>query len=555
MGEPLLLVVDDDRDTLDALTGALRRRYGADYRVVGEASATQALRTLEDLRASGAAVAVIVADQWMPELTGCDFLVRAHALHPRARRVLLYDAFDREAARLLSSGVILGRVDSWLFKPWDPAEKRLYSRVSEMLADWTEGTGHGAFHAVRVVAEPWTPRAHEMRDLFERNGIPAELLPPGSAEGQRLLARSGHTTARLPVVEFFDGRILVDPSNAEVAEALQVQTRPSADRYDLVVVGAGPAGLSAAVYGASEGLDTVMIESEAFGGQAGTSSLIRNYLGFPRGVSGQELAVRASEQAAMFGAEFVFARAASLRTDGSDIILTLADGSSVVSRTLLLSVGVEYRRLGAPGVDELIGAGVFYGAATSEAPAVRGEQAFVVGAGNSAGQAAIHLAKYAEQVTIVVRGQGLSSSMSDYLIKQIDTTPNVRVRPGTTVEAAGGTGRLEYLELSDRVTGRTETVPAGALFILIGAQPHTAWLPGALARDARGFVLTGRNLLGHPDWPLRRDPLPLETSIPGVFAAGDVRHGSIKRVASAAGEGAIAIQNVHEYLATREERS
>ena len=548
MREPVFVVVDDEREPLDALTQALRRRFGADYRVVAETSALEALRTLEDLRAADEAVALIVADQWMPELTGYDFLVRAHALHPQARRALLFDAFDREAARLLSSALSLGRTDSWLIKPWDPAEKRLYARVSEMLADWSDVIGQGSFYAVRVVAEPRTPRAHEMRDLFERNGVPAEVLTPDSAAGRALLAQTGHTTDRLPVVEFFDGRVMVDPSNADVADALRVQTRAGADRYDLAVVGAGPAGLSAAVYGASEGLRTVLVESQAYGGQAGTSSHIRNYLGFPRGVRGQELATRASEQAAMFGVEYVYANGANLRTDGDDIVLTLADGSPVVTRALLLSVGVAYRRLAAPGVDDLLGAGVFYGAATSEAPAVQGERAFVVGAGNSAGQAAVHLAQYAEQVTLVVRGQGLAGSMSDYLIKQIESTGNMRVRLNTSVGAAGGAGRLEYLKLLDGVTGRTETVEAGALFILIGAEPHTAWLPDAVARDPHGFLLTGRALHGHPGWPLRRDPLAMETSIPGVFAAGDVRHGSIKRVASAVGEGAIAIQNAHEYL-------
>jgi thioredoxin reductase (NADPH) len=552
MGEPVILVVDDDGDALEELTYLLRRRFGADYRVVAAGSAGLGLRVLEGMRAEREQVAVIIADQWMPELTGFDFLGRAHELHPAARRALLFDAFDRNVQERLVQAMALGRVDSWLIKPWDPDEQRLYPRVGELLADWVEVTGQPGYRAVRIVAEPWTPRAHEMRDLLYRNGIPTDLLTPRSDEGRQLLEETGQPGAQLPVVVFFDGRVLVDPSNAEVAKALRVRIRPAAERYDLTIIGSGPAGLSAAVYGASEGLSTLLVDSHGMGGQAGTSSLIRNYLGFPRGVTGRHLATLASEQSMLFGAEYVFGHATRLATRGPDRVATLADGTQVASRAVVISVGVEYRRLTAPGVEELLGAGVFYGAAVSEARALRGQPVFVVGAGNSGGQAATHLAKYAERVTLLARGATLTSTMSDYLIKEIEATPNITVRLGTTVTGAGGAGRLEHLSLYEAATDHSETVPASALFLLIGAQPHTQWLNDVVARDANGFLLTGRDLAAHAPpsrWALQRDPFPLETSIPGVFAAGDVRQGSVKRVASAVGEGAIAIQYVHEYLA------
>ncbi len=544
----MILVVDDDSDILDALAHELRRRFGTDYRVLAERSAGSALRVLEQLHAAGEPVALVIADQWMPEVTGADLLGRVHELHPVARRALLFDAFDRAAFEPLRHGMALGRVDSWVNKPWDPAEQRLHLRIAELLADWVESTGQPGYRPVRIVAEPWTPRVHEMRDLLERNAVPVEVLTPDSAAGRQLLEETGHGGQRLPVMLLFNGRVLVDPSNWDVADALGVRTQPGAERYDLTIIGAGPAGLSAAVYGASEGLHTLMLDPHGMGGQAGTSSLIRNYLGFPRGVSGQHLAAFASQQSMLFGAEFVFGHAIGLATRGADRVVTLADGIEVASRAVVVSVGVDYRRLAAPGVDTLLGAGIFYGAAVTEAPALRGQPVFVVGAGNSAGQAAIHLAKFAEQVTLVVRGTALGATMSDYLVREIAATPAIAVRLNTTVTGAGGAGRLEYLCLHDAAGGTSETVAAAALFLLIGAQPRTGWL-GDMARDAKGFVLTGRDLAAADRWPLDRAPLPLETSVPGVFAAGDVRCGSVKRVASAVGEGAVAIQLVHEYLA------
>jgi thioredoxin reductase (NADPH) len=452
----------------------------------------------------------------------------------------------------MSQAMTLGRLDSWVLKPWEPAEEHLYLPVTEQLTEWIRATGQPGFVAIQIVGEQWAPRSHQIRDLLDRNAIPYQFHPHDSQAGRQLLGEAGQDGTRLPVLVLFDGRVLVDPTNAEGAAAIGVATRPEPGRYDLLVVGAGPAGLSAATYGASEGLRTLMVEPEALGGQAGSSSLIRNYLGFPFGVSGRNLARRASAQAILFGAELVYARAVGLAPAGRDRVVTLADGSRAVGRAVLVATGAAYRRLQAPGVEELLGAGVFYGAAVSEAPAMTGRQVFVVGAGNAAGQAALHLAKYAEQVTLLVRGHALGRSMSDYLVKEFQANDAITVRLGTQVVGAGGAGRLEQLTLHDGRTGATETVPAAALFILIGAQPRTDWLTGTLGRDEHGFILTGPDLLHggrpSPGWPLDRVPLPLETSLPGVFAAGDVRHRSIKRVASAVGEGSIAIQLVHDYL-------
>ncbi len=552
MTQPVLVAVDDDGDVLAALQAALARRYGTDYQVLAERSAAAGLQTLERLRRQDVAVALIIADQWMPYMTGLDLLARARQLHPSARRMLLIGVWDRSANQPMSQAMTLGRLDGWVLKPWDPAEEYLYLPVSEQLTEWIRATGQPGFVAIQIVGEQWTPRSHEIRDLLERNAIPYRFHAHDSEAGQQLLRERGQDGTRLPVLVLFDGRVLVDPTNAEGAAAIGLATRPEAGRYDLVVVGAGPAGLSAATYGASEGLRTLMLEPEALGGQAGSSSLIRNYLGFPYGVSGRTLGQRASAQAILFGAELVYARAAGLRPAGQDRVVTLADGSQAVGRAVLVATGAAYRRLDAPGVEELVGAGVFYGAAVSEAPAMTGSRVFVVGAGNSAGQAAIHLAKYADRVTLLVRGDSLSRGMSDYLVKELQANDAIAVLLGTQVVAAGGAGRLEHLSLQDARTATTETVPAAALFILIGAQPRTEWLAGTLQLDEHGFVLTGPDLLqgGQPPsaWPLDRLPLLLETSLPGVFAAGDVRHRSIKRVASAVGEGSIAIQLVHDYL-------
>ena len=550
MVQPVVLAVDDDGDVLEALKQALGKRYGADYQVLTERSPAVGLGVLEWLRSQDVSVAVVIADQWMPQLTGVEFLAQAHQLHPSARRMLLIGVLDRSVNEPMSQAMALGRIDGWLWKPWEPAEEHLYLPVSEQLSEWIRATGRQGFVAIRIVGE--TPRSHEVRDLLDRNTIPYQFHPHDSAAGRELLRQAGQDGSRLPVLYLFDGQVLVDPANAEVAAAIGIPTQPDPGRYDVIVVGAGPAGLSAATYGASEGLRTLLLEPEALGGQAGTSSLIRNYLGFPRGVSGRNLAQWASQQATLFGAGFVYARVVGLRRAGQDHVVTLAGGGEAAGQTVVVATGAAYRRLEAPGVDDLLGAGVFYGAAVSEAPAMTGSQVFVVGAGNSAGQAALHLAKYADWVTILARGDALGRTMSDYLVKEVQANDTIAVRLGTQVVGAGGSGRLEHLILRDPRTGGTETVPAAALFILIGAQPHTGWLAGTLRRDERGFLLTGRDLLHDgqlpPGWPLDRPPLLLETSVPGVFAAGDVRHGSIKRVASAVGEGSVAIQLVHEHL-------
>ncbi|MDQ3942875.1 MAG: FAD-dependent oxidoreductase, partial [Actinomycetota bacterium] len=449
----------------------------------------------------------------------------------------------------------LGLIDYYVNKPWGSPDERFHRVIGEFLYDWAKDR-LPRFEEIRVVGDRWAPRSHELRDLLGRNGVLYTFYSADSREGRELLARIGHSSTQLPVLVLFDGQVLVDPSNEEIADAAcGVKDSLKQSSFDLVVIGAGPAGLAAAVYGASEGLDTLVVEGEAIGGQAGTSSLIRNYLGFPSGVGGAELASRAAEQAWLFGATFAYMRhATELRRTGDGFTVTLSCGKEVTARAVIIATGASYCRLGVPGLEALHGAGVFYGAAVSETQAMQGQDVYVVGAGNSAGQAAIHLSKYASRVTLLARGDSLVASMSAYLIKEIEAAENIDVRLNTRVVGGGGEGRLERLVLKDSASGVTETVPAAALFVLIGAEPRTDWLPQEIKRDDRGYVITGRDLarygLPRRGWHLERLPLLLETSMPGVFAAGDVRHGSVKRVASAVGEGSIAIQMVHEYLSS-----
>jgi thioredoxin reductase (NADPH) len=551
MLKPVVLLADSSR-TRGRIEAELRKRYGADYQVITTGSVGEALAVLGRLRDDRGQVSLVLADQWLSGATGTELLARVRQLHPAARRALLISWGDQASMDAVVQATVLGDLDAYVVKPGTPPDEHFHQSVTDQLGEWARSNLPG-IEVVRVVGEAWAARSHELRELLGRNGVPFGFYPAGGPEGQRLLEEAGTAGTALPVVVMFDGRVLPDPSNAEVAEALGVPTRPGGGRYDVTVIGAGPAGLAAAVYGASEGLATVVLEPEAIGGQAGTSSLIRNYLGFPSGVSGGDLAVRAYTQAWSFGAEYVYGSPASgLRPDGSELVVRVADGSEVRSRAVVVATGMAYRRLGIPPLDALTGAGVFYGAAASEAKAMKDREVFVVGGANSAGQAAVHLARYAARVTVLVRGRSLADSMSEYLIREIESAPNISVRPRVAVTGGAGQGRLERLTLTDLESGATETVAAAALFVLIGAEPRTRWLPDAVRRDDSGFVLTGADLLADGyapgEWPLRRPPMLLESSLPGVFAAGDVRHGSVKRVASAVGEGSTAIQLVHNHL-------
>ena len=547
MAKPVLVVVDDEDTTLQALAGELESRYGAHYQVVSSSSAEMALARLAELKAAGADVPLVLADQQMPGMTGTQLLARVRQFFPTARRGLLITWGERSTPAPFLEAAALGQLEFYLNRPvWSPDEQ-FHRVITGSLEEWWREQGRRS-ELVTVIADDPSARGHEIRDMLARNNVPFGFYASDSPEGQAVLRRLGVSHPAGPVLSLDTGVVLVDPANAEVAGALGLDVRPAGQVYDVVIVGAGPAGLAAAVYAASEGLSTALLEPEAFGGQAGTSSRIRNYLGFPDGVSGGELAQRAYEQAWVFGTHLVYGNpATSLAKDQDLLVVGLEDGSQARARAVVIATGVSYRRLGVPELEALAGAGVFYGAGTIEAQAVAGKPAFVVGGGNSAGQAALHLSKYARQVTILIRSQSLAASMSDYLIREIDAAPNVDVRYRCEVAGGGGSGHLEHLLLQDRGSGATELVPAAGLFVLIGAQPFTSWLPEAIRRDQWGFILTGPDT--GQDWPLQRAPFLLETATPGVFAAGDVRHGAIKRVASAVGEGSTAIRLIHDYLA------
>jgi thioredoxin reductase (NADPH) len=550
MLKPILFGVHEQAAELTTLQEELARRYTADYEIMCEASATSALERLDQLKVTaGAEVVAVFAAHEMIEMTGVEFLQQAHQRHPHAQRVLLIPRANRSASKPILRAISLGRIDRYATLPGRVPDEDFHHLVTEMLRDRQQGQ-HGRPPVVSVVGERWAARSHEFRDLLQRSGLPFLFHALDSDEGRALLRRVQRPDGPFPVLVRFDGAVLTDPTNEEVAVALGVRHSAEEGTFDLVVVGAGPAGLSAAVYGASEGLRTIVVDRETIGGQAGTSSLIRNYLGFPLGVGGAELCNRALDQAWSFGAETSVLRPATgIRSRGSDRVVVLADGTEITTRVVVLATGAHYQRLGVPSLESLVGAGVFYGGGITEAQAMEGTHVHVVGAGNSAGQAAIHLSKHAEHVTMIVRSGGLHATMSDYLVKLIETAENIDVRPHTTVIDGSGNGRLEELVLRDTSTAVTRSVPAAALFVLIGARPYTAWLPESIQRDQHGFVLTGDDV-AHAGAP--RPPLPLETSLPGVFAAGDVRHGSVKRVASAVGEGAVSIQSVHRYLAHRE---
>jgi thioredoxin reductase (NADPH) len=552
---PVLLIVDADPHDLRTTAAALSRRFSPDYRVLTAGSAAAGRAQLERLARDGDEVALVAAAQHLGDDDGVAFLEQAAPRHRGIARVLLFD-MDQHHTRIpftelpaLQRATALGQIDLWMVKDWLNPDEWLYPQVQEALSTWSKA--HRPSHVVyRIVGGEWDPRCHELRDGLTVNGVPFEFHPSDSDSGRQLIRDHRVDVRRLPAVIRHDGVVLHDPSMPEVADSHGIRVRPSVGEFDLVVLGAGPAGLAAAVYGASEGLRTLLVEARGIGGQAGTSSMIRNYLGFPGGISGGELAHRAWQQAILLGAEFVFTHQVScLTTDGARHSLLLDDdGGRVVARAVILATGVTYRRLGDPDLDRLVGAGVYYGAAGVVAPAMTGEDVYVVGGANSAGQAALHLARYAARVTVLVRGASLASGMSDYLVRQIEATPNIVVRLGTQVIGGRGGTRLEALTLWHAHEQRQEHVPAAAVFILIGAEPHTDWLAPVLSLDERGFVLTGRDVPA-ADWPLARDPHPFETSRPGVFAAGDVRYGSVKRVAGAVGEGSVAVGSVHRYLA------
>ena len=547
MDAPILFLVAADPAVLESLEADLDRRFGTDHRLVASADPEAALGQLAALAEEGAPVALLIADHDLPGLTGVEFLVRAHALHPAAKRILLAERNYTNASPIVAA-MTLGQIDYHLVKPWFP-HSSLYPAISEFLAGWVR-TRTSGFTMFRVVAPEHSPRAHEVRDTLARIDMPFVFLASDTEAGSELLRSLGAENDGRPVVVRHDGRVWIDPSNGDLVEAFGGSSRLGSELVDVVVVGAGPAGLSAAVYGSSEGLETVVLEQKTSGGQAATSSRMRNVLGFTWGIGGSDFAYRACEQAWLFGANMVFTTAAAgLRTERGVQVVRTSDGREVAARAVILAMGVDWRRL--------IGRGVFYGAAASEARAMRGRHVCIVGAGNSAGQAASHLSKYADTVTLLVRSDDLGKSMSEYLVRELGQLPNVRVRLDTELVDGEGDGRLEALLVRDRGTGEVERLEAAALFVMIGAQPHTDWLEGTVARDDRGYVLTGPDLLRDDApraWPLERPPALFETSVPGVFAAGDVRYGSVKRVTTAVGEGATAVQLVHAYLAGEEER-
>lgn len=558
-GVPVIVAVDDQEEPLARLRAALERRYGADYELHFDTSPTRVLVELRAMRDRGDRVAVVLASQWMAEMNGSDLLAEAKGLHPRTKRALLISFGDwghTPTADAIRGAIASGCIDYYLLKPWRSPDEAFHRVFCEFLHEWSRADD-ATPNEVILLAKHGAPRGHELRSLLTRNGIPHAFIASDSPEGEQHLAALGHTGRPEPVVAVQGGAVLVDPSNAEVAQAYGVATTlVGSNEADVCVIGAGPAGLAAAVYASSEGLDTIVVEREAVGGQAGSSSMIRNYLGFARGVSGAELAQRAYQQAWVFGSRFLVMREVTgLRCGDVDHVVTTGDGTEITARAVVLAMGVTYMRLEIPALETLVGRGVFYGASPAEAKQFEERNVYLVGAGNSAGQAALHLAKWARSVTLVVRGESLEKSMSAYLINEIAAASNISVRLRTRVVDGTGTTRLETLSLSDDSAGVISVEDADALFVLIGARPHTDWLPPEIARDPFGFIVAGADLSHDElldDWLLPRTPYNYETSVPGVFAVGDVRSRSMKRVASSVGEGSGAIKDVHVYLEKRE---
>ncbi len=553
MAKPILLSVDDDSDVLRAIERDLRSKYGAEYRVIGSDSPEGALTLLKQLKVRNDSVALLLADQRMPHMDGVAFLQEGMRIFPEAKRALLTAYADTNAA---ISAINEANINYFFMKPWDPPSEHLYPQLDDLLDDW-RASYRPAFEGIRVLGTRWSPKSYELRDFLARNRVPYQWidveLSANDPETKRLLEVLGPDAASLPVVLFPDGTKLLESMPAEVAQKVGLRTTAQTNFYDLAIIGGGPAGLAAAVYGASEGLHTVMIEREAPGGQAGMSSRIENYLGFPMGLSGGDLARRAVVQAQRFGVEILAPQeAVGVRTEGSYRFIKLADGNEISCHALMIATGVQWRRLEAPGIDRLQGAGVYYGGGSTEALSCKGEIIYVIGGANSAGQAAMNFAKYADRVVIVVRGDSLSNTMSQYLIDQIKETSNIQIWPHASVSEAHGETHLEEITFLCSDTEKSERVQASAMFIFIGALPRTDWLAGIIERDERGFILTGPDLIREGQrpkgWALDRDPFLLETNVPGLFAVGDVRHGSVKRVASGVGEGSVAVQFIHQYL-------
>ncbi len=553
MAKPVLLTVDDDSDVLRAIERDLRKHYGDRYRVMGADAPAKGLDVLRQLKTRNDNVALLLADQRMPVMDGVNFLSEAMQVYPDAKRILLTAYADTSAA---ISAINHANVHYFLMKPWDPPSEHLYPVLDDQLDDWLSAH-KPAFEGIRVLGTRWSARCYELRDFMARNRVPYQWLDVEAAandpEIKQILEALGPDASRLPIMLFPDGTKMFEACPPDVAQKVGLQTRAQTDFYDMAIVGGGPAGLAAAVYGASEGLRTVMIEREAPGGQAGLSSRIENYLGFPTGLSGGDLARRAVAQAQRFGVEILSPQSVeALRVEGPYRILKLGDGSEISCHAVMISTGVQWRRLDVPGMDKLQGAGVYYGGGTTEALSCKGETVYVVGGANSAGQAAMNFAKYAEKVVILVRGESLSATMSQYLIDQIEKTPNIELWSHASVVEVHGDTHLETISVLCSDTNKTEQVPANSLFIFIGALPQTDWLAGVVERDDRGFILCGADLVHNgkkpAGWTLDRDPFLLETNVPGVFAVGDVRHGSVKRVASGVGEGSVAVQFIHQYL-------
>jgi thioredoxin reductase (NADPH) len=554
MPKPVLLTVDDDPEVLRAIERDLRGHYAQKYRVMRADSGNAALTTLRELKARNNPVALLLADQRMPNMDGVGFLAEAMDIHPQAKRALLTAYADTNAA---IDAINEAKIHYYLMKPWDPPEEKLFPALDDLLHDWS-AQFRPPYEGIRVLGTRWSSRSYEIREFMARNQVPYQWIDAEVAstdpEVRQLIASLGPEAESLPLILFPDGQRIAEPSQQTIADKLGLRTHAQTDFYDLAIVGGGPAGLAAAVYGASEGLRTVMIEREAPGGQAGLSSRIENYLGFPSGLTGSDLARRAVAQARRFDVEILSPQeAVGVRVDGPYRYVKLADGFEISCHALLLAMGVQWRSLNIPGIERFQGAGVYYGGGTSEALSCKGETVYIVGGANSAGQAAMHFSKFAGKVTMLVRGESLASTMSHYLIEQIEKTPNIDVWPQTNVVEVHGDARLEAITICRGSAPQPEKLPASSLFIFIGAQPRTEWLGDLIERDVRGFVLSGPDLLRDgkrpASWTLDRDPGLLETSVPGIFAVGDVRHGSVKRVASGVGEGAVVVQFMHQYLA------